>query len=499
MLKSLPVCYGFAALLVCAPLLSAAVVPSGTDLEVRISTPIGSRISHSGDRVDAVVIAPVAAGRERLLLQGAILSGTVEEVARIGLGLKRRAAQLEVRFHSIQLRDGTELPLRARIEEIETAREHVDAEGNVEGIDPAANLSSGLSFLMTAALVHTELEAPFLAVKLLAVRSPDSEIYLPRGTELIVELTSDFVLDAPHLVRAAVPPLSSGEIASVRRLLSSLPAQAELARRQSSDLINLLLLGTRTEIDAAFRTAAWTGENRHSALALYRMYHCLVQRMGYSMAPMSRLTFNGRPPSTAYQKSLDTLAKRHHVRFWKQGKTDVWLGAASEDVAFTIRRMHVTHAIDPDIDNERAKVVNDLWFTGCVDEASLVSRGPHNFVAPDGGFPIETDGDVAVLRLRPCDGARTFPSAPLPTARARMAQAFRALGIDLLRANLLTVGVTTARMAQTLLRRKPVPSGMQDAPRPERPSMIDFQPDQLACSRTPGTPGPACSASAPLN
>ena len=37
-------------------------------------------------------------------------------------------------------------------------------------------------------------------------------------------------------------------------------------------------------------------------------------------------------------------------------------------------RTHLTHATDRTIDNERAKVVNDLAFTGCVDSGSLVSR-----------------------------------------------------------------------------------------------------------------------------
>jgi hypothetical protein len=264
----------------------------------------------------------------------------------------------------------------------------------------------------------------------------------------------------------------------IQSLLSDLPQQqAELPPHRSSDLINVLLVGTQDEIDAAFRAAGWTGENRHSALALYRMYHSLVQRMGYSMAPMSRLTFNGLPPGRSYQKSLDTLTKRHHIRLWQQGSTSFWLGAASEDIGLTIRRMHPTHAIDDEIDNERAKVINDLWFTGCADEATLLPRKVLRPIAEQ-NTPISTDGDVAVLRLKHCNAALTFQTAPV-TAHMRTVQGLRALEDDVLRANPLTVGVTIARSVRGIMRPKSRTYGNLD--RERRPSVIDKSSEELAC------------------
>ena len=44
------------------------------------------------------------------------------------------------------------------------------------------------------------------------------------------------------------------------------------------------------------------------------MYNRLVQRTGYSMAPMAPLTLNGVRATRTYQKSLDTIAKRDHIR-----------------------------------------------------------------------------------------------------------------------------------------------------------------------------------------
>jgi hypothetical protein len=454
------------------------VVPNGTDLEIRLATPVGSHSSHAGDPVKAVVIAPVEAAHELVFLQGAVLTGTVEESDPLGLGLKRRTAELRVCFDRIQLPDGAEFPIGARLREIENAREHVGREGEVVGIDPAANVSSGMSLLMSTVLVHSELEVAAIAVKLLLARSPDSEIYLPRGTELFLELTRDLVLDRPHVLSLATPGLSSSEVEAVQSLLGSLPLQqAELAPHHSSDLTNILLLGTKEQVDTVFRAAGWSGESKHSAVALYRMYHGLVQRMGYSLAPMSRMTLNGRPQSRTYQKSLDTLAKRHHVRFWKQADKDVWLGAASEDVALKVRRMHITHAIDEDIDNERAKVINDLWLTGCVDEASLLPRETLKNVLED-GYPIHTDGDLAVLRLRDCKDSVPTQNSQSMAGHVTLSQAFGAVENDILRANPATTSLALVRSVRSILRVQAQPHELAVVT-PRRASVLDKPPAQL--------------------
>ena len=104
---------------------------------------------------------------------------------------------------------------------------------------------------------------------------------------------------------------------------------------------------------------------------IYHMYHSLVQRIGYSKAPMQALTLNGKSEDATYQKSLDTFSKRHHLHLWKQQQSDFWLSAATEDVGYKLRGLRLTHATDPRIDTEREKVINDLTFTGCLDAASL--------------------------------------------------------------------------------------------------------------------------------
>jgi LssY C-terminus len=459
------------------------LIPAGSMLETRLYTPVGSHASHPGDRVTAVLIAPVTSTEhDLLLLPGATISGTVISAKALGFGLKRGGAELDICFDTLRLEDGTAYPIQARVAEVETARERVGVDGTIQGINPAASLSTGISFLMSTVLIHSELEAPALAVKLLAARSPDSEINLPRGSELLVELKSGLSLETTGLLSASTPPITPRETTEVRSLLAELPARAELSPHHASDPVNILLIGSKEQVEEAFRAAGWTGESRHSALALYRMYHCLTQRMGYSMAPMSKLFFNGFAPTKSYQKSLDTLSKRHHVRFWRQGNTNVWLGAATEDVNLTFRRMHFTHAIDEHIDNERAKLVNDLWFAGCVSESSLLTRESFR-TASVTDLSMPTDGSVAVLRLGDCNGRASFPVRPAETVRTRFDQVLLALKGELMRANPLSVGFAGTRSVLAIVRRQPAASPVSDH-RLARRSVVDTPAVDLASSHT---------------
>jgi hypothetical protein len=459
-------------------------------LEVRLSAPAGSRISRPGNRIHAAIIAPVL-GDPQVLLEGANISGQVDAVQPLGLGLKHGIARVELRFDRLILSDGREFPVSTRVREVEDARERVDETGSIDGILPTANLSSGISFAISTLLLHTGVTAPALIVKVMAVRSPDSEIYLPVGTELVVEVEHPVSIDLPPSVRQTAPPLSENDRQRVEVFLARVPVQQTmLGRTRSSDLVNIMLLGTAEQVDAAFARAGWTGENRRGVLALYRMYCGLVQRTGYRMAPMSRLTLNGVRATRTYQKSLDTITKRHHLRLWSQADSDVWLGAASEDIGITVRDLHVTHAIDLQIDNERAKVVNDLWFAGCLQAASLLPRQSLRVVAYR-RRPLMTDGEIAVLRLSNCEAPPTVRRRD--TWGIRAAEALEETGMDIARANPLTVGLLSFRSVAE--HRRPGegsdgPLGAQSWSRPSvigpSPSLNPKQPERPLQAYDPG-------------
>ena len=119
------------------------------------------------------------------------------------------------------------------------------------------------------------------------------------------------------------------------------------------------------------------------------------------------LLLDTKPPDLVFQKMNNTFAQRHHLRVWKrpdtfEGKT-VWVIAATHDtgIEFSEQNRTFIHKIDSLIDRERAKVTNDLLFTGRVESVALVERPavPQRSENATGDV-LETDGMMAVLILQ---------------------------------------------------------------------------------------------------
>ena len=430
--------------------LRAQELPAGTRLEARLCTATGSRLSHRGDPVEATIIAPVGANGHILVPQGATLLGSVTEAEAIGLGLRHFTASLTYEFSTLRFPDGATAAIKTQLVEVETAKEHVDQLGTVHGIHPFVNLSSSLSFYTFPFLViDPAVGVPVLAVKSLIAPSANPEIYFPVGTEIILRTTST----------VKVPPVR-GDFASVQRLSASAQSEfGQLLKRSAqrafignrpSDIVNLMLIGNRAPIDRAFRASGWSWAQRKSPISLYRMYSALSRRHGYAKAPMNGLRLNGATSAFVRQKSLDTVEKRHHVRFWQYpGRTDVWLGTAAKDAGFRFNLTHWTHFTDPQIDHERAKVVDDLAFTGCVTAAGLLPRTPGELKRdPNAKHPVVTDGKVAVVQLNACDDPHLMAGAgdtSVMHQHGRLARAVNAFRDDLVRSNVFFTTYNTFR------------------------------------------------------
>ena len=428
------------------PLLDAAALPYGSNLEVRLLHQVGSKISHLGDTVEAAVITPVY-DRETLLLEpGATVYGSIDRIDRLGLGLRHATALLDIHFTRMRLTDGITVPIDARVASVETARESVRTDGSVMGINPTANFSTGVSAAFTLFyLGEPELRLPILGFKFLAARSPDPEIAFPAGTEMLLRVTSSADFRAPSRRQGDVPLLSTAQIASVQETLSAVPAQqTNRGPNRPSDLVNVMILGNQDQVNRTFRAAGWSVPETHGLLAFYHMFHCAVERKSYSMLPMSNLKLNGSTPDASFEKNLDTFAKRHHIRLWRDANSGAWLGAATEDVSYKFSKAHMTHATDRHIDNERAKIVNDLAFTGCIDKGALIPRASLRPVQQSGDS-ISTDGDIAVIELNDCKNPRMFPSDPQKPTPVRAVRAVVAVGVDIARSNPVSVAIALTK------------------------------------------------------
>lgn len=267
---------------------------------------------------------------------------------------------------------------------------------------PVATLSSSLALFTTPLLfVVPTVGIPVWGIKSAIAPSANPEISFSPGTELLLRLTVPVEVRSSEERPIGVKSLSRQEAMDAEQLLKGSAQRARMGSRPS-DIVNLLSFGSREEMDRAFHAAGWV--QAEPPMSLYRMYHALTRRIGYKEAPMNTLTLNGVPSDFVYQKSLDTVQKRHHVRLWKVPQApDVWRGAAAEDIGFRFKLTHWTHSTAPTIDNERAKIVNDLAFTGCLDAVELLSRrSPELVQDAKAKQMISTDNRLAVVRLNVC-------------------------------------------------------------------------------------------------
>ncbi len=384
----------------------------------------------------------------------------MESVKRFGFGLKQTTASIHYHFPTLGFPNGNTIPIETELIEVENAKERVDVAGTVRGIHPAASVSSSLDLATTPLLFIAPVAGvPLWGAKSIIAPAAVPEIYFPPGTELILRLTAPASLRSSVTEPIGVTSFSPDDDRNIQHLLTQ-TAQRAVKKHLPSDLVNLVFLGSREEMDRAFRAAGWAQAERKSPLSLFRMYHALAERVGYERAPMDTLLLNEVPSDFVYQKSLDTVQKRHHVRLWKEPhQSNVWLGTAAEDIAFRFEVAHWTHATAPYIDRERAKVVNDFAVTGCLDTAGLVTRDPADLRTNSGVVrPIRTDGNIAVLRLNDCTHPNAMPGGNALSnskSSSRLSREFASLRNGL-RMNVFFTSYNSLRLVVTRRNLKPL-------------------------------------------
>jgi LssY C-terminus len=400
-------------------LLAAREVPAGTQLHVRLIHTVGSYASKVGTPVNAVLIAPVVIQDEVLLPVGSVLSGTVKAVNRVGYGIRHETASLDLGFDSISFPQGDATPLSARVSEVDTGRESVNRKGNIQELRSTSSISYRITgYIRFALTLDLHYQVASWLIKSLVVQVPEPEIYFPAGVELTVALNSPLLISQPADQDPGGRHLSCGERAELARLAEELPFRTSVpTTNRPSDLTNLMFIGSREEIASAFRTAGWEEAQQSSFRSRIRLIRAVGEGGGYSNAPMSPLLLDGAPADMSWQKGLNDVSKRHHIRIWKQNVTwqgqEVWVGAATRDIDFIYPRpgRRLSHHIDENVDAEREKVVFDLQFTSCAKLVDWAERPQVPNTTINGtGDPMTTDAHLAVVVLTKCRTPR-FPTA----------------------------------------------------------------------------------------
>lgn len=458
----------FAYALLALNLIAMRQAPPGAQLHIRLTSAVSSYASRAGDPVTAVLIAPVSGGfggsfpGQIVLPPGSVIAGVVKSVQRVGLGLKHENAAFDLEFTSVTLPNGDRLPIASRVIEVDTGREQVASDGSIRGARSTSSLSYRTSgYIRTVLQWQPHLAAASWAIKTLVLQVPEPELYYPAGVELTLALMKPLVVPpgaVPEDDSAldSRPALSGDASARLAQVAVAMPARTHTvslsrpARNRPSDLTNLLLIGSRQELTAAFEAAGWEQPDSSGMRTNIRRIRAVAEGHGDNTAPMSLLAVEGSAPDMAWQKGFNDVSKRHHVRIWKQPETwqgrETWVAAATRDIDFAYLRpgRPITHKIDENIDQERDKVVNDLVFTSCAELLESYERPDVPAVTRNAtGDPMKTDTRISVVEVQECSPPSNLnPSdGPALQPRGRGIQRFvrreiLSLRSDLLRENL---------------------------------------------------------------
>ena len=177
---------------------------------------------------------------------------------------------------------------------------------------------------------------------------------------------------------------------------------------RNGDPANFVLVGTEDAVLGALTGQGWDPTHAIGSESVGKTMKSFLLGGRYRYSPVSRLFYFGRGQDLALQKVRDTIHQRNHLRLWRsryeyQGQ-QVWIGQISRDIGvrFTWSSpVLVTHKIDPQVDEARDYLVQDMIASGFLAAmgyaqgvgAATQSAPRYNLT----GDPYFTDGLRAVM------------------------------------------------------------------------------------------------------
>jgi len=147
---------------------------------------------------------------------------------------------------------------------------------------------------------------------------------------------------------------------------------------KQGDPLNIAFVGDRKDLYYAFMRAGWDETETIHRASVFKTILSSVAGSRYRYSPISALYVYGRPQDAALQKARDNINQRNHLRLWLtplryQGKP-VWIGQISRDIGVRLTWETITtHKIDPDVDETREYLLEDLAYAESVNKFGYVA------------------------------------------------------------------------------------------------------------------------------
>jgi LssY C-terminus len=279
----------------------------------------------------------------------------------------------------------------------------------------AVSAAAKASAAATAAVAEDQSTSPDGAAA--SDTSNDDDIGVPTD-----QLVSDFTftitvpgIKVDHVHRdfsEICPPdsLVECDVPALAERLNEMPATTtnHLGTRHG-DPVNLVVIGEFETILTAF-APRWDESETITLETCWKTATAFLLGSQYRYSPVSPLYLFSRSQDVALQRIRHSINDRLHLRLWlsplKFQNLPVWVGQISRDIGvrFTVRTWNLTtHRVNPDVDESRDYVVEDLLAAEHVQGVAYVEgvgecseAEPRRNLCGDRYF---TDGKRAVLLL----------------------------------------------------------------------------------------------------
>ena len=310
-----------------------SISPTQTPVKLQLSETVSSAHAHPGDRLDFIVARDVNIEGFTVIPAGTVASRSVTGVK--GKRLLGIGGDVALKLDSVELANGDRVGLHARL--------------NVKG--------RSRTKLMAAGMIATGLVFLPATPVLLLTRGHDSTVL--KSTEITAHIDA-----ATSVLSARLKP-SQERSSELDTMMDYLPPRVFNAEGREGDMLNLVLVGQKEDLQNAFARAGWVKTDKWNPIFVW---HLLLHGTHDARIPMARFYLFGRVQDYSYAlpEPGAVVSRRHHLRIWKTNHTidgtPVWVGSATHDIAIEVakRGRLINHRIDPAVDAERDFVGIDL-------------------------------------------------------------------------------------------------------------------------------------------
>ena len=168
------------------------------------------------------------------------------------------------------------------------------------------------------------------------------------------------------------------DVAAFVAALETLPCCVVDSKGENTgDPLNIVIIGEPRDVYYAAIRAGWDETETVTAASGWKTAASFFTGGAYRYSPISSLYLFGRKQDVGMQRIRENIHERNHFRLWLAPMTFngqiVWIGQISRDIGVRFTKKTITtHKIDPDVDETREFLVENLAYNQVLEKFAYV-------------------------------------------------------------------------------------------------------------------------------